>query len=162
MTFEPHNQHIEAFRRLLQHLPGTNDNKHMLLKGHLLIEEQLKIVCSERVRRPKALNFSDPKWTAFQVISLAEALCGDDADEKLWNGLRKLNKLRNEVAHNLEPKGLSDKIADFIQSWPSGIANGSTDPDLFITLSSMFVMVTKLNRDPLKKVVDMVPPTNAL
>ena len=134
----------------------------MILKGHLLIEEQLKVVCGERLRRPNALNLADREWTASQIVSLAEALCGDDADEKLWKALRKLNKLRNDIAHNLEPKGLSDRIADLIQSWPSGIADGSTDPDLFITLSSIFVMVTKLNRDPMRKIIDFAPPTNAL
>jgi hypothetical protein len=41
---------------------------------------------------------------------LAEALSTEDIDSKVWEAARKLNSLRNQIAHNLEPKGVVDRI----------------------------------------------------
>ena len=153
---------IEAFRRLLKFLPGTEDVKHTVIKGHLLLEEQLKVICSERVRKPEALNLSDPQWGANQIISLTESLCSGEVDDILWICLRKLNKVRNDVAHNLEPKGFEDRVRDLIGSWPSGVSSAETTTDLFIALSSMLVIITSLIRDPNKKVIELVSDQKAL
>ena len=43
----------------------------MILKGHLLIEEQIKLIINERVRKHESL--SDARLTFHQLICIAEA-----------------------------------------------------------------------------------------
>ena len=101
---------IDAFRRLLMHLPGHSDLDLVVLKGHLLIEEQLHTIIKERMKKPEALNLESSNWGFDHVLSLAEALCGEEVHHDVWQFLRKLNKVRNDLAHKLESKGLEDRL----------------------------------------------------
>ena len=62
---------LDAFRRFLKLLPHGQDLALVILKGHLLIEEQIKPIISERVKKPEAL--SDARLTYYQYICIAEA-----------------------------------------------------------------------------------------
>lgn len=59
--------------------------------------------------RPEALQTAELECN--QIICLAEALTGDALSPAMWAALRKLNKLRNDLAHQLEPKGMTDRLA---------------------------------------------------
>jgi hypothetical protein len=104
------NREIQAFRRFLTILPRDKDPVLLVLKGHLLVEEQLRLLIDERVSKPEAV--AKAQLECFHVICLAEALCGDQAPPYLWDVLRKLNKLRNDIAHKIELPGLQDRIAN--------------------------------------------------
>ena len=103
---------FEAFGRFLKLLPHGKDSVLVVLKGHLLIEELLRRVVAERVKKPEAL-----KAAAFEcrhVIALAEALCAKEVEPWMWTTIVKLNELRNKIAHNLELPDLKDRITHII------------------------------------------------
>lgn len=79
-----------------------------------MIEEQVRQIIKERVKEPKALK--NAKLTAHQAICIAEALFPDES--YIWEPVRKLNKIRNNLAHNTEPKDLEDQIDEFVKSIP--------------------------------------------
>ena len=99
----------DAFRKFILKLPHTGDPTLVVLKAHLLLEEQLRLLVDERMAKPDALKAAELECN--QIICLAEALTGDALDQAMWTALRKLNKLRNDLAHQLEPKGMNDRIA---------------------------------------------------
>jgi predicted RNA-binding protein with PUA domain len=137
---------IDAFRRFLVHLHGNAELEVMLLKAHLPIEEQLRAVIQERIRGHMALGMDESRWTFDLIARLAEALCFGEEDESLWQGARKSNRIRNTLAHNVEPRGLSDQIDDLNRSWPSRLADSNQTKHLFLTLCSIFASVSGLVR----------------
>lgn len=147
---------IDGFRRLLMHLPDTADLGLIILKGHLLLEEQLTIIIEERMKRPSAIELQKPNWIFDHVLSLTEALCGGEVDDDVWKCLRKINKIRNNMVHKLEPKGLEDQVRDLNDSWPSGLPNENPQAFLFMTLASIFVVVSGLVRQPSQEVIRLV------
>lgn len=147
---------VEAFTRFLKRLPHGGDVDLVILKAHLLIEEQIRQLVAEHVRNPEALRVAD--LNTGQAISLAQSFFPPDHDPPLWASLRKLNKLRNEIAHNIEPKGLQDRIADFIGSFPCGWPHEVQGQDLFeLTLWSLFASVAGLVEKPSAAVLEFIP-----
>jgi hypothetical protein len=115
MTAEPvSHREIEAFRRFVTMLPHGQDPVLVVLKGHLLIEEQLRQIVDEHVKRPKALMKA--QFSCSHVICLAEAFCDDRAASWLWESLRNLNSLRNDIAHKIEPKKFQERLARIVSS----------------------------------------------
>jgi len=139
---------LESFQRFLKLLPHGKDLDLVILKAHLLIEEQLRQLISERLKNPTSLD--DARLEFHQCILLAQALFQPDFQSWLWTSLVKLNKIRNAIAHNLKPKGLSDRIGDLIQSFPSGFAETASDQQtrFEFTLWSMFDAVSSLVEHP--------------
>ena len=147
---------IEAFRRFLRMLPHGKDQHLVVLKGHLLIEEQVRQIVDERLKNPDALI--DTRIDCHQAICLAQAFFPVDFQPWLWAALKKLNTIRNDIAHKLEAKGLSDKIKDFVTSFPSGFADAPADADSFeMTLWSLFVAVSDLVETPSAQIIELVP-----
>lgn len=107
---EPHiGEHaIASFRRFYALLPRSDDASLIILKLHLLVEEQVRAFVDERLRSPEALKSA--KLDCHQVICLAESLAGDSIHPNYWEAARKLNELRNKIAHNLEPSGVIDRM----------------------------------------------------
>ena len=98
--------------RLLSHLPAGNDQTLTILKGHLLIEELLREMINSKLKVP--LSHSKVRFEFDQCLALGKSLSGDEFQDWVWQAMKKLNKLRNDLAHNLEPKGFNDRVADFI------------------------------------------------
>jgi hypothetical protein len=110
---------LKSSRRFLMNIPPDADLQLIILKGHLLLEEQLRAIIEERISGHAALEMDDgTKWTFDHKSRLAEALCYGEEHDNLWTDVRKLNRLRNKLAHHVEPVGLSDMIDDLNRSWP--------------------------------------------
>jgi hypothetical protein len=105
-------QWFNAIRRFVDHLPRTEDTTLVILKGHLLIEALLREVIDLKVGKPKALKEASLEF--FQCACIAEAIYAKQMPTWLWVALRKLNSIRNLLAHNIEPLGVQDKIKDFV------------------------------------------------
>jgi hypothetical protein len=101
----------------LHHIPeNDSDLTLIVLKGHLLIEQRIREFISERMLSPAALD--DARLSSYQAICLAEALTLPNAEPKqLWDILRQLNTLRNQMAHNLDPQGVEQRIQKIINDY---------------------------------------------
>jgi hypothetical protein len=134
---------MQAFRRFLSLLPHGGHRDLVLLKAHLLIEEQIRRIIDINLPNPKAIV--DTRIDCHQAICLAQAFFSANSQPWLWASVKKLNSIRNDVAHKLEPKGLNDKIEEFCDSFPSGFSALPSDQSRFeLTLWSVFVAVSQL------------------
>jgi hypothetical protein len=107
----------ESYDHFLRHMPdGDADLTLIVIKGHLLIEQKIREFVSARMFTREAI--SKAELTTFQAICLAEALTLPRREPRqFWAILYRLNKLRNEIAHNLEPKGLEDRVKAIVSDY---------------------------------------------
>ena len=112
------NNYEENLRYFFDKYPYEDDIILLILRGHLLIERQVKKFVMLHFANQEPLKRT--KFETNHYISLAEGFCTPHSPEtlKFWACVRKLNKIRNDLSHQIEPKGLSDRIIDFIDySW---------------------------------------------
>jgi hypothetical protein len=144
----------QAFERFKEHMPGGGDMTLVILKGHLLIEEQVALLIENRIPKPEALRRA--KLTSEQQLCLAEALVDETTlggnDQWLWPALKKLNKLRNDIAHKLSKSGIGDSIADFVRRVPNKMGSGNVCDDfefaLWVACAEVHLRITP--PDPLE------------
>lgn len=114
---EPLAKELEEKReRFFRLLPDVDDATLIVLKGHLLIEEQLNDILYDTCLLPKYID--DARLSFYQKIMLIRSLIGQDlkgnATEDPWRSLEALNSVRNQLAHHLEPKDVEDRIDKFV------------------------------------------------
>ena len=103
----------EVLARVMANLPISHDPTLTILKGHLLVEEQLNAAVAVRVTEPKYLL--DARLEFDQLLSIAKAVYFRTEDSWVWGGIKKLNLLRNLLAHNLEPPELDTKTKELVK-----------------------------------------------
>ncbi|PTQ70402.1 hypothetical protein [Pseudomonas sp. GV071] len=112
----------KADARYNKHFASEMDDISLILKGHLLLEEMLRDFCSAIVPQPKHL--SDCRFTFAQILDLSHALYPADIKlgrySELWAITGKINRLRNLMAHALEPdsqklEGLQESVISTIK-----------------------------------------------
>ena len=92
----------------------------IVLKGHLIIERELVDICERSFRQPDALGGRINFETRLRLV---RALLGDDEFPKtVYDILIDFNRIRNKLAHNLDPKNLDEDLFQFFQRF-------STFPD---------------------------------
>jgi hypothetical protein len=151
---------LSAFRNFLATLPHGKDIELVLLKGHLLIEEQVRLLIHRRLRNPSTVQEANSRLEAHQAIQLARAFFPPDHLPDIWKATLKLNKLRNDIAHSLWAKGsLADKVDAWVQSVPTGFKD-HPDPQLRFefTLWSLFEAISALVDAPSAEVVHIQVP----
>ncbi len=103
-------------RQLLGHLPPedrlyvddagniwvTADPLLVILKGHLIIEKALTDICARLLTNPPALERGNVRFST--RLDLVCALLDPALPESVVHAMRELNRLRNALVHNLEPK----------------------------------------------------------
>lgn len=144
----PQSDIFQAFERFKEHLPGGGDMTLMILKGHLLIEEQVAFLIKNRIPKPEAL--ASANLTSHQQLCLAEALVDETTlggnDQWLWPAVKKLNTLRNDIAHSLSKSGIDDRIADFVNRVPNKMGSGNVCHDfefaLWVTCAEVHQHIT--------------------
>src|SRR6185369_12433904 len=95
----------ERFQRLM---PRTQDLTLIILKGHLLLEEQLQQFLDDLSRKPDALK--DARLTFFQRWRLTQAITGYSRTNNIGRFIEGASKLRNRLAHILEVADLDDAV----------------------------------------------------
>lgn len=115
-------QATSATLRLLRHLPAQSDMTLVVLKGHLLVEELLHDVVQSRLVHPGAIEKANLRF--MQLSSLAEALVGKTEYVELWIAIERLNRIRNQLAHHLEPRALDQMIEEFLKAVPIAVLAG--------------------------------------
>jgi hypothetical protein len=85
----------------------------IILKGHLLVEEQVDDLLSIWLRDASAL--STARLSFHQRLCVLRALIPAGLrDSNVLRGAERLNTLRNRIAHTLEPKGVQEIARKFL------------------------------------------------
>jgi hypothetical protein len=150
---------LMAFRAFLLKLPHVKDAELVLLKGHVLIEEQIRLIIDRRVRNPAALCDANARLDCHQAICLARSFFPPDFQPEVWRAATKLNKIRNDIAHEIVPhQSLADRISAWVEMFPAGFSD-FTDKTLRFeaTLWSLFDAVSELVDTPSAEAIQMTP-----
>jgi hypothetical protein len=99
--------------RVRTHLPEGTDLTLITLKGHLLLEEAIDNLIRSYCTQPELLN--DAQFRFADKVKLAKALSGHLTWTGLWTLSEALNKVRNELAHNLDSPKLHEKVQRFMR-----------------------------------------------
>lgn len=116
----------KEWQKFREHFPIEGDIELMILKGHLLAEEEINSMIEKFANNIKYLH--EAQLTFFQKICLLRALLPKVLHQSLYSA-EMLNRLRNKIAHSLEPKGLEDSINNFLISIDQEY-KPSTSPEL--------------------------------
>lgn len=116
----------EMAEKIGYHLGTAPDATVLLLKGHLIVEEEINYALAGIFPNSEALH--EARLTFFQKLQLMRAFDRLGIAEQAFTAAEKLNRIRNRLAHQLEPIGIEDAIAAFVEdiaSWP----NTTIEPD---------------------------------
>jgi len=103
-----------ALIRFKRHMPRSNDLTLIILKGHLLIEQEMNDILDSNLTESKALL--NARLTFNHRLAIIKAIYGSFKRSKFpYNNIEKLNTLRNQLVHNLEPKNLEENVLAFVQ-----------------------------------------------
>ncbi|MCS0347625.1 hypothetical protein [Vibrio diabolicus] len=105
-----------------------------------MIEEQVRLVIDSKLPNPKVLK--EARLTCDQAICLAQSLVPEDADKNCWNAARKLNNIRNNIAHKVEHKGLTHQVEAFIKMVPIDWGNADRDTAFELALWGLFAKIS--------------------
>jgi len=152
--------HLERLVRFLN--PATEDPTYLVLKAHLLAEEVLYRFIESQAHRPGHLI--DARLGFAQLVALCRSFHRfSKEDWWVWAALKKLNSLRNLLAHSLEPKDLQNRIVDFsvfvadaigattdseIGKEYEHLATGGTHPFILALVALHMTICTTLGFDP--------------
>lgn len=104
---------VKPLIHLLKFLP-QRDVTLIILKGHLLIEEQLVSLLKGSLKYPAALR--ETRFSFVHRLYFIKAMHYSVKNRWLWRSIAGLNALRNQLAHKLKPAKLNSKIDHFLQS----------------------------------------------
>ena len=119
--------------RLNKHLPDEYDLTLTLLKGHLIVEEEINELLELIVPRPEHL--SNARFGFIQRLRVLQTVCAAEALDRTVPAIKILNNARNALAHQLEPKEFDKLIQNFnnaaLRAAPniSGLGPLTTYPD---------------------------------
>ena len=91
-----------AIEKYIKAISGKKDDISLILISHLYVEYWIEVFIRYSLRKPeKILDSVDLSF--FEKVALAESLGFDRNDEfGLADAIKKLNAIRNRIAHNLE------------------------------------------------------------
>ena len=93
-----------------EHFPATEDLALIILKGHLLIEQQITALISHYCHSPT--HVPDIRLSFSQKVSLSRALLTVSLPEYFWKVVDIINRLRNDLAHSLKPPKLQQHLQE--------------------------------------------------
>lgn len=96
---------IERFTREM----STNDEMvHVLLKGHLLLEEALALIIDQHVFHRE--DVAEARLSFAQKLNVAKSLCLRKNKLGEWEMVAAINGLRNDLAHRLNSPDREKKL----------------------------------------------------
>lgn len=90
----------------------AGDPTFSIHKAHLLFEKVLRTFQSKAL--PNADALSGARLTFAQVLALVRSLQPPARDDWQWEAVGKLNSLRNQFSHRLEPDERDKKIETYV------------------------------------------------
>lgn len=88
-----------------------DDRTTTVVTGHLLVEQRLRSLAATVFSNPKYVNPKKSKLSFNELIELVQP-AAPQPDNSSWKVVKKLNKVRNLYAHNLEPPDLQSHLSD--------------------------------------------------
>jgi hypothetical protein len=99
--------------KIIEHLSIPTDTIILLLKGHLIVEEQINWVLEGILARPDALRGG--RFSFSQRLRIVSAVHAIPFNENiLAAAAEELNAIRNRLAHHLDPGDLDKLLEEFI------------------------------------------------
>ena len=98
----------DPLRRVGAHLYFADDIMLVVLKGHLLIEDSLMRIIRKFVPHDEFIN--EARLSFYQKVQIARSLSWDEHRNEMWDLALGLNRVRNDMAHALEPPKVEDHI----------------------------------------------------
>ena len=143
-------EEVSRFKRLMTQ---TNDLTLLVLKGHLLIEEQLQGIINKAVSKPAVLvGLEKLKLKFYEKVMLSKAIIGQ-TERLLWNSIKKISELRNDLVHESEVINFEERIDDIVKQWsesgyiqPFGLGSGRVGHLRFV-FSTICAILEKLKKD---------------
>lgn len=106
-------EHIDGYMRWITPSPG--DPTFSVLRAHLLFEELLRAYLKKVLPHAAALDGS--RLSFAQTLAVARACSPHlSPSDWIWAAIADLNKVRNLLAHETQPKALAKKLEDYIES----------------------------------------------
>jgi hypothetical protein len=100
-----------ALRPFVLELRELTDPTLLVLKAHLIVEQQLLRWITVHCPNPSPIT-SRGRLGFSTRLAIAEALGLPGEFDAIWNANRKLNELRNTIAHQIDPKRVDALIEE--------------------------------------------------
>lgn len=132
----------DQYERVRRLLPPLVNLELLVLKGHLLVEEQLELFLEVASLHPKALK--DARLSFIQKVHLVQAL-GGFANGREWRFVVHLNTLRNRLVHQLEPGDVAVLVDGALRTyWEEGFSTPTSVRQRASRLRQTFVFVVAM------------------
>jgi hypothetical protein len=105
--------------RVSRHLEPIEDVTLLLLRSHLLVEQQINSAL--RKIFPGFASLDVGRLTYHQRIQVIRALDGSRKAEDALRFAERLNLLRNRLANQLEPTGIEDAAVEFVNEMATSV-----------------------------------------
>ena len=105
--------------RVSRHLEPIEDATLLLLKSHLIVEQQINSVLHKIL--PGFASLDVGRLTYYQRIQVVRALDGSKKAEDALRFAERLNLIRNRLANQLDPIGIEDAIVDFVTEMATSV-----------------------------------------
>ena len=108
-------QFAEDITKHLKDLPDTPDHILVILKGHLLVEQEINRLLEAKLPNPDAINLTGKYGPRFihKLLLLKALIPNPPHVPHLWDLIEELSKLRNDFGHRLRPKDVEIRIDEF-------------------------------------------------
>ncbi len=142
----------DAIQKIEEHLPDGSDPTVLVLKAHLLVEEQMVQILQQISIRPERIEHA--RLTFPQKIEILRSFLPIQVPEQWFQAALLLNTIRNRLAHQLAPKDLHSLDRDFLNLMISasknlaGFLNSQDQSDLerYRAALAMLVIVLSASR----------------
>jgi hypothetical protein len=104
----------DALRFVVGQLYASNDETTVVLRAHLVLEGLLWQYLERRLPNYDAVR--DGRLSFAQLVCITAALQRSQKDARLWEALKRLNALRNELAHDLDEERYRERRTAFLAS----------------------------------------------
>lgn len=109
---------MSGYTRWITPTPG--DPTYSLLKAHLLFEELLRTYMAHTLPHASALDGA--RLTFAQVLAVARACSPHvNPDHWIWKAIGDLNRLRNMLSHESQPKAMRERMNEYISFVEAGL-----------------------------------------
>jgi len=92
--------HLALQKKFEEHFSTVDATAQIILKGHLLIEEALDSILGKFVFHSEYFESANLRFA--QKIDLARSVSLDDHNNEMWELVKAINSLRNELSHSLK------------------------------------------------------------